>query len=190
MNEFLPLGVKEPPPLVFDHARTDPCDLGMKLTDYVLIHPSTRWQRKRWPVEKWIETGRELLRRIPQLVISVGPNADEVQLGDTTATALGPQAVSTRGQLSWTQLAGLLYGAKLFVGVDTAAMHLAAACQCPTVALFGPSDGHVWRPWQVRHELVTPLGDVHHERRMDDITVEQVFVACQRVRIQNVDRLL
>jgi len=36
-------------------------------------------------------------------------------------------------------MAGLLYSGSLFIGVDTAAMHLAAACQTPTVALFGPS---------------------------------------------------
>ena len=181
VNEFLPLGVKEPPPLVFDRARADSYDLGMKLTDYVLIHPATRWQRKRWPIEKWIETGRELLRLVPKLVISVGPDAGEVQLGDTLAAALGPQAISTRGQLSWAQLAGLLYRARLFVGVDTAAMHLAAACQCPTIALFGPSTISQWHPWQVRHELVSPPGDVPHERRMEDISADRVMAACRRV---------
>jgi ADP-heptose:LPS heptosyltransferase len=40
------------------------------------------------------------------------------------------------------------------VGVDTAAMHLAAACQCPTVAIFGPSSVAEWRPWKVAHRLV------------------------------------
>jgi heptosyltransferase-3 len=121
--------------------------LGVKLTDYIVIHPGTRWQRKRWPLGKWVQCGRELLKLAPQLVISVGPDAEEVQLGDALAGALGPQAVSTRGRLSWAQLAGLLYGAKLFVGVDTAAMHLAAACQCPVVALFASSVARYWRPW-------------------------------------------
>jgi ADP-heptose:LPS heptosyltransferase len=61
VNEFLPLGVSEPPPLVFERARTKPCDLGVKLADYIVIHPGTRWQRKRWPLEKWVEAARGLL---------------------------------------------------------------------------------------------------------------------------------
>ena len=181
VNEFLPLGVSEPPPLVFERARTRPCDLGMKLTDYIVIHPGTRWQRKRWPLEKWVQCGRELLKLAPQLVVSVGPDADEVQLGDALAGALGTQAVSTHGQLSWAQLAGLLYGAKLFVGVDTAAMHLAAACQCPTVALFASSVARHWRPWRVRHQLVgaADLGQKTADDAMTRIEVEHVLAACR-----------
>jgi heptosyltransferase-3 len=156
VKEFLPLGTGEPPPLVFERARTQPSDLGVKLADYIVIHHGTRWRRKRWPQEKWIEAGRELLKLAPQLVISTGPDAEEIQLADNLVTALGARAVSTRGKLSWAQLAGLLYDAKLFVGVDTAAMHLAAACQCPTVAIFGDTVAKHWQPWRVPHRLVLP----------------------------------
>jgi heptosyltransferase-3 len=188
VNEFLPLGGNEPPPLAFDRARIQPCDLGMKLTDYVVIHPGTRWQRKRWPLEKWVQTGRELLKSVPQLVISVGPDAEEIQLGDALAGALGPQAVSTRGQLSWAQLAGLLYGAKLFVGVDTAAMHLAAACQCPTVAIFGPTFVAAWRPFLVRHRVITVPGvgtvlDKATRSQLETrlVNCEEVVAACHEL---------
>ena len=33
-------------------------------------------------------------------------------------------------------------------------MHIAAAVQTPSVALFGPSSEWSWRPWQAPHELV------------------------------------
>jgi heptosyltransferase-3 len=157
VKEFLPPGAGEPPPLVFERSRAKPCDLGVKLADYIVIHPGTRWRRKRWPQEKWVEAARELLKLAPQLVISTGPDADEIQLADNLVTALGARAVSTRGKLSWAQLAGLLYGAKLFVGVDTAAMHLAAACQCPVVAIFGDTVAKHWHPWRVSHHLVLPV---------------------------------
>ena len=181
VNEFLPLGVSEPPPLVFERARTKPCDLGVKLADYIVIHPGTRWQRKRWPLGKWVETGRELLKRVPQLVISVGPDAEEIQLGDVLADALGPQAVSTRGQLSWAQLAGLIYGAKLFIGLDTAAMHLAAACQCPTVALFASSIARHWHPWRVPYRVIgaADLGQKTGDDAMTRIEAEHVLAACR-----------
>jgi heptosyltransferase-3 len=34
-------------------------------------------------------------------------------------------------------------------------MHLAAAMGTPSVALFGPSGEHEWRPWRVAHRVVT-----------------------------------
>ena len=43
------------------------------------------------------------------------------------------------GQLSLKQLAALTAQAQLFIGVDSAPMHIAAAMQTPVVALFGPS---------------------------------------------------
>jgi len=187
VNEFLPFKVNEPPPLVFNRAAVRPCGLSGKLTEYIVIHPGARWQRKRWPAEKWIQCGRELLKLSPQLVISVGPDDDEVQLGDALAAALGPQAISTRGQLSWAQLAGLLYGAKLFVGVDTAAMHLAAACQCPIVALFAASVAKHWRPWRVRHQLVGAIlepGQKTGTDMMARIQPEEVLVACREMLLK------
>ena len=142
----------------------------------------TRWQRKRWPLERWVAVAQALAKTFPRLLISAGPDADEVKDAAELERALAGRAVSTAGRLDWSQLAGLLCRARLFVGVDTAAMHLAAACQTPTVALFGPSDGRVWRPWQVRHELAMPPGSPPAERRMIDITVEQVLAACRRLQ--------
>jgi heptosyltransferase-3 len=40
--------------------------------------------------------------------------------------------------------------------VDTAAMHLAAACHCPVVAIFGDTVAKHWQPWRVAHRLVLP----------------------------------
>jgi len=42
----------------------------------------------------------------------------------------------------------------VFVGVDSAPMHIAASQGTPTVALFGPSGEIAWGPWQVAHRVV------------------------------------
>jgi len=73
--------------------------------------------------------------------------------------------------------------------VDTAAMHLAAACQTPVVALFGSSWETHWRPWQCPHRIVAPpvraqsASDydrimASRARRMSDISVDDVIAAC------------
>ena len=87
--------------------------MALTLNNYLVVHPATRWQRKQWPLENWVQTCRELLRRCPQIVVSVGPDSQEVALGDALVNALGPAAVSTRGRLDWAQLAGLLFGGEL-----------------------------------------------------------------------------
>ena len=157
--DALPLKGEVPPMIFARHlARAWPPAGG--LSNYAVIHPGTRWRRKRWPKDKWIELGRHLLDRFSKVIISAGPDAAEVALAGELQAILGPNVLSTAGQTSWEQLAGLLHGAKLFVGVDTAAMHLAAACQCPTVAIFGPSNPAEWRPWKVAHRLVRPGGIV------------------------------
>lgn len=180
VNGVLPLGV-EIPPLAFARERIEPWPPAETCGDFTIIHPGTRWIRKRWPREKWIELARELLRLSPRLVVSAGPDPDEFEMAEAIAAKLGAPALNTEGKLTWAQLAGLLYRARLFVGVDTAAMHLAAACQCPTVAVFGPSVEEQWRPWRVVHRIVKPaMRDKHDsdETLIQRVTVSDVLAAC------------
>ena len=65
--------------------------------------------------------------------------------------------VDLTGQLTMPELSALIASARLFIGCDTAPMHLAAAAGTPVVAWFGPSDEHVWGPWQVPHRVVASI---------------------------------
>lgn len=142
------------PPLAFVREATTPWGPAEEFKDFVVLHPASRWLRNRWSVEKWITVGRWLLERVPHLIISAGPNADEVKLAHEIQCALGPSAISTEGKLSWAQLAGVLYRARLMVVGDTGALHLGAACQCPIVGLYRPNMIANWSPWQVPHRAV------------------------------------
>lgn len=154
VNDFLPLS-GEIPPLCFDRSQTRTPDSLGELDDFVVIHPGTRWRKKRWPKEHWLELGRQLLKRTGKVVVSCGPDAAERRLAKELIEELGAdRVVSADGKLNWRQLAHCLYHARAFVGVDTAAMHLAAACQCPTVAIWAWSVVEQWRPWKAPHELI------------------------------------
>ena len=153
VRECLPLP-ETIPPLVFDESR---CRLPASFpgwTRFVVLHPGTRWARKQWPLELWIQTAEHLKRRGFKIVVSAGPDPEERSTASAICAALGDASMSTNGTASWAELAGLLRRASLFIGVDTAAMHLAAACQCPTIAIFGPSVPTFWRPWKTPHQLV------------------------------------
>jgi len=60
------------------------------------------------------------------------------------------------------------------VGADTAAMHLAAACQCPTVAVFGATGVEHWRPWKTKNIVVAPSPE---ELRLDQLAIRNIASA-------------
>ncbi len=59
------------------------------------------------------------------------------------------------GRLSLNELAALTAQAALFIGVDSAPLHIAAPVGTPIVAMFGPSSEITWGPWMVEHRVVT-----------------------------------
>ena len=193
--EFLPLS--EPmPALRFDREFAQEWKPAATLTDFCVMQIGKRQLVSRWNREGWLEVGRRLLERFGGVVIASGPAPDEVEEAGWLAAQLGPRALSTRGEADWPQMAGLLYRARLYVGLDTAAMHLAAACGCPVVALFGPSLEDHWHPWRVPYRIVTSPGYVPVEdpaerhalarkRTMDQIRAEDVVAACDDLLAQS-----
>jgi heptosyltransferase-3 len=105
-------------------------------------------------MDRWKQVVAGLLTRFPQVVISCGPNPREIAEAAQLCEGFQGKVLSTEGKLSWALLASLLGSASLFVGVDTAAMHLAAAVQCPSVILFGHPPAYQFRPWKCPHRIV------------------------------------
>lgn len=193
VNELLPLPTPIPR-LAFDRSATRPWGPAQNLTHFALIHPATRWKRKRWPVEHWISLGKWLLQRIPFLVISAGPQPDEIHLAAQIQSALGPHTLSTEGKLSWAQLADLLYRADLMVVGDTGALHLGAACACPLVGLYIPSMIASWRPWMAPHRTVcdpayqpigreSPKSNAEHQT-VSPVRLDDVIQACEELLVE------
>lgn len=149
---------------------------------HVVMHPGTRWERKRWPVEKWAQLGRHLAAMGRRIVISTAPDPRDMAEATEICAQIGQAAMSTAGRTSWAQLAWIIRHADIFVGVDTAAMHLAAACQRPIVAIFGPSNRIYWSPWQAPHKIVKPAAPegAHYEALLtSDVLLEDVISACE-----------
>jgi heptosyltransferase-3 len=62
--------------------------------------------------------------------------------------------IDLSGRLSLKELGALISKARLFFGMDSAPMHLAAAVNTPAVALFGPSGVFNWGPWGEGHLVI------------------------------------
>lgn len=189
VSEFLPL--PEPiPPMQFAREQARAWEPGQALTDFAVMQVGSRQGFNRWHRDGWLEVGHAVLERFPHLVISCGPVAHEQEEAAWLQEQLGPRALNTAGKASWAEMAWLFYGAKLYVGPNTAAMHLAAACRCPVVTLFGPSIEDHWHPWRVPYRIVTshgyiPVADIKEryvqvkKRTMEQILARDVIAACE-----------
>ena len=122
---------------------------------FIHIHPGSRWLFKCWPAARTAELINRLGEKGMQIVVTAAPDPVEARLVDAILASVRVPIVNLSGQLSLLELAALTAEARLFIGVDSAPMHIAAAMQTPVVALFGPSGEHEWGPWQVPNRVVT-----------------------------------
>ncbi len=128
---------------------------GLRPKQFVQIHPASRWLFKCWPAARMAELIRQLQSQGRQIVLTAAPDEKERELIGNIKAQLTQPVVDLSGQLNLKELAALTEQAQLFIGMDSVPMHIAAAMQTPTVALFGPSGDIEWGPWLVRHQIVT-----------------------------------
>ena len=121
---------------------------------FIHFHPASRWRFKCWPAENNAELVDRLSQRY-EVVLTASPDADEISMIGKILESARTKPLDLAGKLSIKELGALAARARLFVGVDSMPMHLAAAMGTPTVALFGPSGEHEWGPWNVAHRVVT-----------------------------------
>jgi heptosyltransferase-1 len=136
----------------------------------VLVHASARAE-KRWPEARWIEVAAALAARGLDAVLPWGSD-QERSIAERISAAAPRARVAARTPLD--QVARLIAGASLVVGVDTGILHLAAALGVPLVAIFTASEPG----------LTGPMGKGPIEivgRKGQPPTAAQVIAAIERV---------
>jgi heptosyltransferase-3 len=132
---------------------------GLAAHGFVHLHPTSRWLFKCWPMERVAALVRELAAGGEAVALTAAPDVRERDMVAEILAAAPGRLVDLAGQLSLKEMAALSARAKLFVGVDSAPMHIAAAVGTPVIALFGPSGELEWGPWQVAARVIA--SDAH-----------------------------
>jgi heptosyltransferase-3 len=118
---------------------------------YVVVHPGPLTAYKRWPLANWQTLLTWITQQGWQVVLSASPAKQDLELNKDILSLLDEdtrkRVVDTAGLLSIPQAGTLIRGALAYVGVDTSITHLAAACNTPTIALFGPTPPTNFGPW-------------------------------------------
>jgi heptosyltransferase-1 len=136
------------------------------ITDYVVIVPSARWISKRWPVDSFAS----LIRKISIPCIISGSKGDRkiaqkikerARPATEKRTERGP-VVDLCGKTDLKELTALIAGARAVVSNDSGPMHIAAALNIPTIAIFGPTDPSKTGPyrWQTNKNFKVLKADV------------------------------
>ncbi len=138
----------------------------------ILIHPGPSWTIKEWPLAHWTKLISELRARgftsIAQLGVGRYMNFGQVAVKTIPGTA------SFVDELSIEECIAVIASAKLFIGIDSGLLHIAASTRTASVAVWGPTSPQFFYAEKARtHFVVSEVvcqGCYHRRPRVDWVT--------------------
>lgn len=154
---------------------------------------------KRWAPEKYVELGRRLIREEEGRILVFGGTRED-ELISIVAQEIGPGAHAVY-ESTMTEAVALITRCRMMVSGDTGLMHIAAAVEVPSVAIFGPTSLQWCYPYRSPYRVVSknlpcspcfyystrPLScDVYGDFRcITQITVEEVLAEVRRTLLRS-----
>ena len=135
------------------------------------LAPATTWVGKAWPPERFAEVARKLLAPNGPLaggrLMILGDASDSHEIEPVRSVAPRDLTIDLVGKVDPLTAFAALRSARLFIGNDSGYTQLAAAAGAPTLALFGPSDDRIWRPWGENVRVVRGARTLDEIRKVD-----------------------
>jgi heptosyltransferase-3 len=118
------------------------------IESFIHIHPVSRWLFK-CIADKTMAQIIDFceIELAIKVVITAAPIKSEIDKVNNILNLCESKPLNLSGRLSLKQTAALNKKSKLFIGVDTAVMHISASNDIPVFAFFGPSGADHWGPW-------------------------------------------
>ena len=160
-------------------------------TPFLALAPGTKVSAKDWGEARWSKVLQQLGSQYPALpLVLLGSHEEHARNERLTHAWLGPTA-NLAGRCSPRVSAAVLTRARLFAGLDSGPMHLAACVGVPCVVVFSArSLPGQWHPRPGRHTILyrrTPCFGcaldecvVHDLKCLTSITVDEVVAAIRR----------
>lgn len=165
----------------------------------VVLAPGAAYgSAKCWPAANYAALARRLVAELGADLIVCGTGAER-SLAQAIVSAAPGRILDLTGETTLAELMAVFSCAKLFVGNDSGAMHLAAALRMPQVIIFGPTDASATGPINPRARIVSepvecsPCGlrvcPVDH-RCMTRVRVEHVFESVRTALVEESHRVV
>ncbi len=150
---------------------------------------NARWQTKRWGFEHFRGIAGRVSKELKAIPVFIGGKED-VKDAQELLSGLEIKYLNLIGQLDLGVLSEFLRKCQLWIGGDSAPLHLAAAVGTPAIALFGPTDPLRHAPPGNVKILTHPVSCapcysptckiVTHDC-LEKISVDQVFQEIQKI---------
>jgi heptosyltransferase-3 len=145
------------------------------------IQPFSLWQYKEWGITKYIELINRVTSTFKISVVITGAPNERTRAQDIV-DGCRDNIFNLAGVTSIAELPALIKQAKLFLGVDSAGVHIAAAVGTPTISLYGPSPPDIWAPKGKNNIVITsnmpciPCCNTGCQGRMESQCMEELKV--------------
>ncbi|PJZ47824.1 glycosyltransferase family 9 protein [Leptospira saintgironsiae] len=106
---------------------------GLEKGNYILVSPSSVWETKRLPSDKFKTVSKLLHERTGLKIVLTGGKGD-IKLCEEVGEGFG---INLSGKTSLPEMSYLMSGAALLVTNDSSPIHFASAFNIPTLAAFG-----------------------------------------------------
>ncbi|NDG71168.1 MAG: glycosyltransferase family 9 protein [Proteobacteria bacterium] len=145
---------------------------------FAVIHPGSARSEKMWGVDNWIRTAEFLISTANlDVVLTGGAHSDELeQIGDILSRSSG-SIFSVAGETTLDMLAATLALARVYVGVDTGAAHMADALGIPCAVLFGSTNPLHWGPRGEQGRAVGASGFSSYPHSFPKSSMQEIPVA-------------
>jgi heptosyltransferase-3 len=155
---------------------------------FIIMHLGARDEARRWPVERYAEVITHINNTYSLPCLLVGGPDDKAINNQCLALVKSKSNLNVVGAFNLLEYAALCEKASLFIGNESGPLHIAAAQNTPTIALFGPGVRNVFYPKNDK-------SIIHHyflARGHDQQTIENSTIFSIKVNevIDSVDKLL
>ena len=120
----------------------------------ILLHPGSGGRKKLWSVAGWLDVIIRILGH-NNIKISLIEGPADSHIIQQLRSKSGSTSLLLANNWPLGKLAALMKQSSLYLGNDSGITHLAAACNTPTIALFGPTDPSIWGPQGAKVTIVS-----------------------------------
>ena len=155
---------------------------------WAAVNPGAAYgSAKRWLPERFAEAADRVAHTHGFSIVLVG-GPEEEQIGQDIEKAMAVRPLNLVGKTTVRQMMAILSKVRLMVTNDSGPMHVAAAFQVPTAAVFGPTDHTTTSPRTPFFRIVRKPVDCApclkrrcptDHRCMDAVTVSDVIEAVE-----------
>ncbi len=138
----------------------------------IVLAPGAKDKIKRWKAENFAWLSDKLTEQ--RKVILVGSKEDK-KIIDRIVSLLEKEVLRLDGQLGLKDLVVLLKRCALFIGNDSAPMHMSSLLEIPTIGIFGPTDVKKAGPLGKRSKAIKKGSSI------DSVKLEEVLEAAKEL---------